>query len=123
MVDWPIYPARTRGTRVRVRRGFVERLSCRSDEFMALAADLFARQPIAHVRLVDLEPFWQRHDGLYAWHCATLSIPPPPPHWVPAPLWAVLFESGAVTYETADSAGAALSWACVRYGRSLTGLT
>ena len=122
MTDWPIYPANTRGVRIRVRRGFVERLSCQSAEFTALAPELFNRQPVTHVRLVDLQPLWQRHDGLYVWHCATLSITPPPPHWVPRPLWAVLYEAGAVTYETADLADATLSWACVRYGRAHAGL-
>src|SRR5262245_8205768 len=122
MADWPIYPANTAGTRVRVRRGFVERLSCRCKDLMALAADLFARQPVTDVRLVDLQPARQRHDGTYVWHCASASISPVPLHWVPAPVWAILRERGPVTYETADEAELALSWACVRYGRGRAGL-
>ena len=122
MADWPVFPADVRGNRVRVRRGFVERLSCRSEEFMALAADLFGRQPVTHVRLVDLQPAWERYQGVYVWHCATLSIPPAPAHWVPAPLWAILLEGGSVTYETADLADSALSGVCVQYGRSMAGL-
>jgi uncharacterized protein (TIGR02996 family) len=122
MADWPLYPVKTQGTRVRVRRGFVERLSCQSGDFMSLAAELFARQPVTHVRLVDLQPAWERHDGVYVWDTVRPGIPPYPDHWVPAPLWAVLFECGSVTYETADEADNALALACVQYGRGLVGL-
>ena len=123
MANWSVYPVNTRGTQVRVRRGFVERLSCESGQFLSLAAELFARQPVTHVRLTDLQPAWERHNGVYVWHCATLSTLPAPAHWLPRPLWAILFEGGSVAYETADLADANLSWACVQYGRTIAALT
>jgi hypothetical protein len=77
---------------------------------------------VTDVRVVDLQPARHRDNGTYIWYCASASISPVPPHWVPAPVWAILRERGPVTYETADEADTALSWACVRYGRGRAGL-
>jgi len=120
VADWPIFPANTPGTRLRVRRGFVERLMCPCDEFLELAPELFARQPITHVRLIDRQSIDQ--GGGFTWYCTGV--------WktlvddMPAELWPYLArdDQPMVTYATSDDADAALGRACVRYARSLVGL-
>jgi uncharacterized protein (TIGR02996 family) len=123
MVDWPIYPANTRGVRIRVRRGFVERVSCPAEEFMAVAGDLFARQPVTHVRLVDLQPLWDQNRGVFVWDPRLGGEPPGATHYMPGEFWHLMWwENVPVTAETVDLAETRLSWACVRHGRILAGL-
>src|SRR5262245_1762516 len=120
MANWPVSPANPPGIRLRVRRGFIERLACPGDEFLAVAAELFARQPITHVRLSDRQSINQ--GGGFAWFCTGV--------WkelvddVPAELWPHLArdDQPMVTYATSDEADAALGRACLRYGRLLVGL-
>src|SRR5262249_7546490 len=88
--------------------------------FLAVAAELFARQPITEVRLSDRQSIKQ--GGGFAWFCTGV--------WkqlvddVPAELWPHLArdDQPMITYATSDDADAALGRACVRYGRLLVGV-
>jgi hypothetical protein len=119
MANWPMTIHPMGGQSLRVRRGFVEQIASFTEIFLAVAGDLFARQPVAHVRLVDRQAStsgrgfaWLRVSGRDALDS------------VPGDLWPFVAEPEALmkVFETADSADAALSWACVRFGRSLAGL-
>jgi len=120
--NWPIAPHQVRGPLVRVRRGFVERVSCRCGDFLAVAAELFGRQPVIHVRLVDRQAVDENTGWGFGWYCADV--------WeqlvddIPPEVWKYLAPDGRpmVHFPTSDEADAALGWACVRYGRAKAGL-
>ena len=119
MANWSSYPASTLGTQVRVRRGFVERLTCQTDEFLSVADELFARQPVTHVRLVDRRPGWTGRGPMWIHERTPIGLA-----GIPDELWQFLSEPAVAArgFATADEAEAALSWACVRYGRARAGL-
>ena len=148
LANWPMTIHPMRGQSRRIRRGFVERVASFAGIFLEVVAGLFRHQPVAHVALVDKQPFqtdrgygWARLTGLDSFGS------------VPAELWPHLVGTGAGTdvrttraaepegnfesehpasdpepvqpviiYPTADAAEAALSWTCVRYGRAAAGL-
>lgn len=115
--------------RVDFSRGFVSHVTLTRAEFMEHAAEIFARHPITSVRLSDCEP-WNRHgEGQCGWWHPDTSATP---DGIPTPIHNRLtgYESTvAITavdlwrwYPTAEAAHAALSRACVDYGRDLVGL-
>jgi uncharacterized protein (TIGR02996 family) len=117
---WAMYVHNPHGQSLRVRRGFVERIASFADVFFEVAAGLFAHQPVVQVRLIDLHPL-AVHDG-YLWDRAHPARSRTASHELPPELWDALFEAGVVRYPTADEADAALSWACVQFGRARAGL-
>jgi uncharacterized protein (TIGR02996 family) len=120
LTTWPMYIHNPRGVSLRIRRGFVERIACFAGVFPEVAAGLFARQPVVQVRLLDLEPL--RVEEGFVWDFARATSYRPFSHEIPPVLCDAQFEAGMVPYRTADEATAALSWACVRYGRTAAGL-
>ena len=102
-----------------VRRGFVERAMVSSTRFFKVAAPLFAQQPVTQVCLWGLQPssirsgFGWVHDfggGRY--------------DQIPDELWGFVYGDDIADriFPTAEAALAALSQACVRYGRAQAGL-
>lgn len=117
---WAMYVHTQHGQSLRIRRGFVERIACFGDVFLEVAAGLFRHQPVVQVRLIDMHPL-AVHDG-YLWDRARPIRSRTASHELPEELWDLLFENGVVLYPTADEADAALSWACVCYGRFRAGI-
>jgi uncharacterized protein (TIGR02996 family) len=116
-----IYP--TPGQNLLLRRGFVERITCFGEIFVEVAVGLFRTQPVTHVTLVDRQPFesgdrfhWILRSGIGTyWNIG--SVPPAVwPYMVPGG------DTPSIAFATADEAVAALSWACVRYGRAAAGI-
>ncbi len=121
-------------------RGFADSVEMTSHRFVDDAADLFACQPIVSVRLTDVRPYvfvqmtspspnnYMFASGGAQWfrrgdeHPALNAGERP---FVPAKLidddddWRTHF---AGVFLSAEKANAALSFACVRYGRRLAGL-
>jgi uncharacterized protein (TIGR02996 family) len=106
------------------RRGLVDELRMPTAAFLAHAAELFRVHPITAVRLTDREPE-ERQPGGWGYYVPERSDVLQRPHWLPR----VFRRSGGspegvdgVLHPSADEAAAALSLACVAYGRSLCGL-
>ena len=119
MANWPMTVHATPSHNLLIRRGFVERFTLFTDVFLELAAALYKRQPVTQVRLVDRQPVSTGRG--YAWsHCTRGNRMDA----VPDELWPYLSNAEVVAhiFATADGAEAALSWACVRYGRAAAGL-
>ena len=122
MGNWPmfIHPMQSQG--LRIRRGFVERMASFTDIYLEVAGGLFTRQPVNHVRLVDLTPFHDRRKGVYVWEYMRQYPDPWQTPRVPVELSWYFSDDQPDAFQTADEAEAALSWACVRYGRAAAGL-
>jgi len=118
LANWPMTVHPTPGQNMLIRRGFVERLTTFSDIFLEIAGDLFARQPVTHVRLVDLFPLQDGDEHRWG---ATPTYQAGRSHVLPPELLGFAPQDGT-TFPTADAAEAALSWTCVRYGRAAAGL-
>lgn len=128
MSNWSAYPMSTLGTQLRVRRGFVERVTCQTDEFLGVAGSLFARQPVTEVRLADrvlpfMRPAGPEFRGGFRWLIRPADAEHLTGFWLPEGIAEHLNEVGTGLYRSADEAEAALSRACVRYGRAAVGLT
>jgi uncharacterized protein (TIGR02996 family) len=119
MTDWPVTVHPTPGHSLLLCRGFVERITIHTSGFLRLAGGLFARQPVMHVRLGDCQPSSTR-----AGFGRVQRIGGGRLDQIPDELWALVYSEDAAdrTFPTADAAEAALSWACVRYGRAQAGL-
>ena len=118
LVNSPLTVHPTPGQNLLLRRGFVERMTCFGEIFLEVAADLFARQPVAHVRIVEWQPRRTSDGSRWLWEIAEGRSDN-----VAERIWPYLAADGPPTrYQTADEAEAALSWACVRYGRAVAGV-
>jgi uncharacterized protein (TIGR02996 family) len=107
------------------RRGFPFRLSLPLAAFLAHAADLFRAAPFTEVEVTDREP--QQSGGRYYWYDEDRYSPRelvPISAELPTELYFRLVGSGVrwTALPSADAADAALSAACVSYGRELAGL-
>ena len=115
------------------RGGFVKALELPADAFLFHAADLFAAHPITRVRLTDKQARPAGHAGEVEWtptpvapagryviHRLRIRRPAERPSDLPAELFAAGLP--AAPFDTAARADAALSAACVAYGRQLAGL-
>jgi uncharacterized protein (TIGR02996 family) len=118
LANWPMTIHPMRGQSLRIRRGFVERVASFAEIFIAVAAGLFRHQPVTRISLVDRQPF---HTGSgYGW---ARKVGRDTFGSVPTILWPYLSAGdGPVEFPTADEAEAALSRACVQYGRTAAGL-
>lgn len=105
-------------------RGFVRAVRLRLADFTESRAQaMFSSQPITEVRLTDRAPT-PAEPGWVCWLIARdVPISDMGSHWIPEDLQ-VRGEGGKYLrhYPTAEEAHAALSAACVAYGRSLAGL-
>lgn len=115
----------------RFRRGFVAEIRLPLAAFVSHANDLFSRHPIEAVVLTDKDPdpIGQRTQWpLWSWvrqHPYSNA-----PHLVPDDLWQLLAGYDTTPdarvygrrYASAAAADAAMSAACVAYGRKLAGL-
>lgn len=127
------------GVQYVVRRGFVDEIRCPAAAFTEdFARELFARHPVTRVVLTDREPQqWLPEIRGLPPGCANRwfwsvrgpdSSVPGYPHYVPRGVqWSAVWLRAkwycdTPTYDTADAANAALSDACVAWGRSLAGL-
>lgn len=110
-----------------VRRGFLDGTSLDLETFLAHAATLFRHHPITTVNLTDREPrLMSEAEGWYYWF---EDVPAQPVkvnanrHWLPQDLFALLEDGGPVgrhharAFGTEQQARAALSAACVAWGR------
>lgn len=106
------------------QRGFVFKVSCSTPDFLRHAETLFSSQPITEVELTDKDPLgpggsfhepgWgfgqEEGDDVPRWRlpeCLMTHLRPRPPRCI---------------YVTREKGLAALSNACVSYGRDLAGL-
>jgi uncharacterized protein (TIGR02996 family) len=119
MANWPMALYPTPVNNLLVHRGFIERIAVFTDAFLKVAGGLFARQPVTHVRLVDRQPSATRKGFSWIRNIRTGRL-----DQVPDELWLYLGDDDetAPDFSTADEAEAAVSWACVRYGRAQAGL-
>jgi uncharacterized protein (TIGR02996 family) len=113
---------------LRFRRGFVESVTLSADAFLEHAAALFAAAPILEVTLAGKEP-GHRTDGLDTWLWGPFvhwydAPEADTPHRIPDYLWHALRgpEGWTNHFPTREEALAALSRACVAYGRERAGL-
>ena len=120
------------------RRGFVDEVRLPAAFTEDFARELFARHPVTRVVLTDREPQqWLPEIRGLPPGCANRwfwsvrgpdSSVPGYPHYVPRGVqWSAVWLRAkwycdTPTYDTADAANAALSDACVAWGRSLAGL-
>lgn len=104
------------------RRGWIDKVSCSLAEFMAdgFVAELFANHPITEVKLLEKCPERvERDPGDPLWTFFRSEILDDRPHHLPL---ALLNWTAATYFPTEDAASAALSRACVAYGRQQAGL-
>ena len=148
MPGWSVFPGTwaakhhytPSGSLAVTRRGFVDEIRLRQGPFQKLAADIFCRHPITQVSLFDRVPYASPRygDGIpgpmltpdrfnFGW-CDHPVLTPGTSHIGPR-LWRLLPADRAVEihqhfrfYRTREAAHAALSAACVAYGRELVGL-
>jgi uncharacterized protein (TIGR02996 family) len=119
MSNWPMSIHPMRSQHLLLRRGFVDRVVSFAGIYMEVAPMLFARQPVTHVRIVGLQ-LYEFDDG-FMWTLESAEGL----GGVPEELWPYLSQRDGdeiVYYSTNAEADAALSWACVRYGRAEAGL-
>ena len=122
MANWSVYPVSTLGTQLRVRRGFVEQVTCQTDEFVSVAGPLFARQPVTDVRLADrilpyVRPAEPGSGSGFRWLVRRADFPGDSRFYaLPQEIGDHLPNMGSVFFRTADDAEAALSQACVQFG-------
>lgn len=102
------------------RRGFIEEITLPLASFTEeTARALFAAQPITTVHLSDRKP--QRWMGKYHWSNHTADKAIGELRYIPGEICAATPED-TEPYESAEDAIAALSHACVVWGRNLVGL-
>jgi uncharacterized protein (TIGR02996 family) len=134
-----LLPEMPAGGQAVVRRGFADWVSLSLAEFWAHAADLFARHPIAAVRLDDRFPV---HLGTgytpwpWSWYCGRPAErviigldpagfdPDADAHLIPTELADLADRTTAeiVSFETDDQAADWLSARCVQFGRRAAGV-
>lgn len=115
--------------------GFISEIHLSTAAFLEHAEALFAAHPVTAVRLSDREPLEnQFRHGRWAWMNEDVPIGGYQgtvarlPHGVPNALWPFLRGEHGVSYgrchwyDASEEALAALSRACVSYGRKLAGL-
>jgi uncharacterized protein (TIGR02996 family) len=126
--DWT--PSALRPFSVAFRRGFVESVTLTADNFLEHASALFAGAPLLEVVLVDRSPIprpdldaWLWLAG-ESWHWPPHRLREPAAHQVPLPLYQRLRGPHGWTnyFPTREGARAALSRACVVWGRERAGL-
>jgi uncharacterized protein (TIGR02996 family) len=100
-------------------RGFVSAVTITHDDFLKHAEALFRAHPITEVRLSDRRPEQVERKPGFAQYCWLNDWARPVAATVNRDLWR-LMPGG--WYWTDDAAHAALSRACVAYGRGLAGL-
>lgn len=115
------------------RRGFVDSITLPADAFLAHAATLFAAQPVTAVRLSDRQPVpaAPSHGGGWRWYWSARGIawtgdvdlvgyflPPALGNYVQSPRR----RGRSALYGDREHALAALSAACVAFGRAGAGL-
>jgi len=105
------------------RRGFVESVTLSAADFYQHAAALFRAAPLTAVRLANLKPQRATNGSSFNWYSAPVGGIP---YWIRQdlfqclPLWMGQY---AMNYSTAEAAHAALSQACVAFGRKAAGGT
>ena len=115
------------------RRGFVASISLTLDDFMKYALSLFREHPITEVTLTDRKPYVSGFSGLgvATWYdaCGERGGIDPSSSDLPTNLFLALSGedrfnegNGIKYYDSLDPALAAISLACVTYGRKLVGL-
>jgi uncharacterized protein (TIGR02996 family) len=109
------------GSWLEYRRGFVDRVSLGLEGFLAQAEALFSQHPITGVRLWDRSPYLSR-PGRWMWAEAAAPKGPHDSWRLPGGLYARLARPAGAACASAGEAQAALSRACVNYGRTLAGL-
>ncbi len=107
---------------VKFHRGFIQRVTLPTADFLRHAAAIFAAQPVTGVRLTDREPFFHSQADVYDWLRGPANVAR---NRMPAEFIDLMNDPpgvGFARYYSAEQAHAALSAACVSYGRSLVGL-
>lgn len=115
------------------KRGFVGSIQIDCDDFMRHADAIFKAEPVVEVRLSDKHPLPSPNEEIdyrFQWMPVYHESYPHQVHWELAGLldkdevMKVTWASGLLmyAYRTAEEANAALSDACVAYGRKLAGL-
>jgi uncharacterized protein (TIGR02996 family) len=132
--DGTLVKVACRGVALEYVRGFVGRVEMAEHDFLDGAGELFAREPVVVVRLTDKEPVPVRNGWWWADTCLAPSDPAARARHVHPELYAELLRPGPgrsfapaataaeLTFPTREKALAALSVACVRYGRAAAGL-
>lgn len=129
-IHWINWPAKIV---VKWRRGFIASISLTLDDFMQHALSLFREHPITEVRLTDRKPYVSGFSGLgvATWYdaCGSRGGIDPSSSDLPTNLFLALSGedrfnegNGIKYYDSLDPALAAISLACVTYGRKLVGL-
>ena len=124
-----------RGIALEYVRGFAGRLELPARAFFAQAAGLFRCQPITAVRLAGKEPAKVRGGWWWADACLDPADPAVQARFVPPQLYSWLVRGPAIgrrrgraltpaelTFPSPQAAQAALSSACVAFGRAQAGL-
>jgi len=113
-IYWPDAPS---GLIYTVRRGFAAEITVKSGFFVDGAADLFSRQPITRVSLLNRRTL-DRPDGFVAVLCERPTVS----HDWPLALFPGHGERTELVFKSETAAARALSDAAVAYGRSKAGL-
>jgi uncharacterized protein (TIGR02996 family) len=104
--------------RLAFRRGFVHRITCTAADFLAHAGSIFAAQPVREVTLSDVATP-RPVDGERARHFFLEKD-------MPSPIFRLLrtqdYFGGWKRFPSSEAARAALSAACVAYGRERVGV-
>jgi uncharacterized protein (TIGR02996 family) len=113
-------------TRQHFHRGLVSEIACTLADFDRHAAALFAAAPVTAVRLTGKQPY-HTFAGWWGWGDESDERTVGSPGYLPHHLFELLAEPDVIAppvggYHTEARAFAALSAACVAYGRSLAGL-
>jgi uncharacterized protein (TIGR02996 family) len=114
------------------RRGFIESVTIRIDDFMERAKELFSAHPVTAVLFSDLHPFEYPGHRYWGWWTSQSQIPDDDERsWRPVPEKLVpfleygylpLLPNGAFWYSSREGALKAMSDSAVLYGRKVAGL-
>jgi uncharacterized protein (TIGR02996 family) len=105
-----------------VCRGFVRSVELEPSDFLEIAADLFAFQPVSRVQLNGTGQ--DRNFWLWNWGWTRADARElPAAHVLPKAIYDCLDQTGGTRWPTAEAAELELSRACVRYGRGRAGLS
>jgi len=120
------------GAAIEYDRGFAARCLMDSSVFLAKAGELFRNNPITYVRLTDKMPVRVAEGWWWADSCLNPADPTSCTGYLPPDLYEALLEgdrsgrrrsvprsAADLTFPTQDAAIAALSGACLVYGRAL----